>query len=410
MSNALALAAVTATLAHALGEALAAQGAGGVPNVHVTTLRPDLPAATGPNARGVNVFLYQVTPNAAWRGDGLPARRTDGAPLAPPQQALDLHYLLTFSGDEGDLEPQRLLGVVVNTINARPVLTRQLVRRALEQAVASGDAPYLEFADLADQMDVVRLTMLPLSLEELSKLWSTFFQVPYRLSVTYQGSVVLLTSDIGTRNVLPVRERHVEVAPFRAVEVTRVLAASGADDPITAGTKLRIEGSGLGGETTRVRVTGVEEPIKADQAADTHLTVALPADIRAGVHGLQVGRDAVESRTVPVVVRPVIAPGGVRAAPGAPGTVDVTVPISPRVGRRQRVVLLLNGHGAASPRSYRFVVPPRGDAEVSDPDITVVTKGVEAGDYLVRVQVDGAESPLGGDTGKAYDRPKVTFP
>lgn len=407
MSNALALAAVTATLAHELSEALAAQGAGGVPNVHVTTLRPDLPAATGPGARGVNVFLYQVTPNAAWRGDGLPARRPDGTPLAPPQQALDLHYLLTFSGDEGDLEPQRLLGVVVNTINARPVLTRQVVRRAIEQAVASGDAPYLEFADLADQVDVVRFTMLPLNLEELSKLWSTFFQVPYRLSVTYQGSVVLLTSEIGTRTVLPVRERNVEVAPFRALEVTRVRADSGADDQITAGTELRIEGSGLGGGTTLIRVTGAKGPIKADQVTDTHLTVALPADVRAGVHGLQVGRDGVESKAVPLVVRPVIGPGGVRTAPGAPGTVDVTVPISPQVGRRQRVLLILDGHGDASPRSYRFVVPPRGDPEFSDPDITVVTEGVETGDYLVRVQVDGAESLLGGEP---YDRPKVTFP
>jgi len=64
-------------------------------------------------------------------------------------------------------------------------------------------------------------------------------------------------------------------------------------------------------------------------------------------------------------------------------------------------------------RAYTFSVPPR--TEPTDPDettsITVPISGVEPGTYLVRVQVDGAESPLGFDeaTGQ-YDSPRVTLP
>ena len=48
-----------------------------------------------------------------------------------PQAALDLHYLLTFYGNEAQLEPQRLLGSVVRTLHARPVLTRQQIQQTI---------------------------------------------------------------------------------------------------------------------------------------------------------------------------------------------------------------------------------------------------------------------------------------
>ena len=69
---------------------------------------------------GVNVFLYQVTPNAAWRNADLPTRRANGDLIQRPQAALDLHYLLTFYGDESLLQPQRVLGSVVRTLHCGP--------------------------------------------------------------------------------------------------------------------------------------------------------------------------------------------------------------------------------------------------------------------------------------------------
>ena len=50
-------------------------------------------------------------------------------------------------------------------------------------------------SNLADQVDVVRSRRSDYSLEELSKLWSIFFQSPYVLSVAYQASAVLIETD-----------------------------------------------------------------------------------------------------------------------------------------------------------------------------------------------------------------------
>ena len=56
---------------------------------------------------GVNLFLYQVTPNGTFRNIDAPTRRSDGTLLQPTRSAYDLHYLLTFYGSEANLEPQR---------------------------------------------------------------------------------------------------------------------------------------------------------------------------------------------------------------------------------------------------------------------------------------------------------------
>ncbi len=204
MSNSLAVASVTAVLSRMLSEALAVAPDGSVQSATVTTLRPDMLAAADAGSRGINVFLYQVSANAALAAADLPARRGDATVVTKPHQALDLHYLLTFTGDESLLEPQRLMGTAISTVVARPVLSRELVRAVIERAQAEAPNTWQQFSDLAEQIDVVRLTWLPLNLEELSKLWSTFLQAPYRLSVTYQATVVLVDGEVVARPALPV--------------------------------------------------------------------------------------------------------------------------------------------------------------------------------------------------------------
>jgi hypothetical protein len=194
VSNTLAVAMVTAALRRMLGEALVAVPAGGVQNARVTTLRPDLLANADTQGPGVNIFLYQVSDSAAWGGNALPARRSDASLVTRPERALELHYLLTFLGDEDSLEPQRILGAAVTALVAQPVLSRQRLRDIIAKAVIDDPATWQRFSDLPDQVDVVRFTPFPLSLEELSKLWTTFIQSPYRLSVTHQACCSTPTS------------------------------------------------------------------------------------------------------------------------------------------------------------------------------------------------------------------------
>jgi uncharacterized protein DUF4255 len=124
VSNSLAVAMVTAALRRTLGEALVAIPAGGVENARVTPLRPDMLAAADGDARGINIFLYQVAASPAWVGNALPTRRDDGSLLNRPEQALDLHYLLTFSGDENAPgRPSRLMCAGDQCLASLPVRT-----------------------------------------------------------------------------------------------------------------------------------------------------------------------------------------------------------------------------------------------------------------------------------------------
>jgi hypothetical protein len=200
MSNYLAIATVTAVLRDMLQEAAGAA----VPGATVTTRRPEAVNDGGQNKPGVNIFLYRVTPNAAWRNTDIEIRRPD--PKAPkdsawqrvekrPQVPLNLSYLFSFYGNELELEPQRLLGSVVSAIHAHPRLAPEAIRTTVENTghLRRPDLDpqsYLDFQ--VAQIENVKLTPIDLNLEELSKLWSVFFQVPYALSVAYEAAAVLI--------------------------------------------------------------------------------------------------------------------------------------------------------------------------------------------------------------------------
>jgi hypothetical protein len=427
MSNSLAVAMVTAALRRTLGEALVAVPAGGVENARVTTLRPDMLAAADGEARGINVFLYQVVGSAAWAGHALPTRRGDGTLLARPEQALDLRYLLTFSGDENALEPQRMLGTAVTVLVAEPVLGRQRLHEIIASAVTDDPATWQQYSDLPDQLDLVRFTPTPLNLDEISKLWSTFFQSPYRLSVAYQASVVLLDADVPVQPALPVLTRGVAAAALNIPAVRRVVADSPAGAAIVPGMTIRIEGERLRGPfVTRVRLDDAEIPVPADDISGTAVRVVLPAGTFAGLRALQVlhprligdppvERVGAESGVVPLLVRPIVA-GPVVAGPvvAGAGPPNLTIPLRPAVGRRQRVLLSLNEHhppAGRTGRSYTFAAPaPAPGAPPAADRVVVPIPGVAPGTYLVRVQVDGAESVLAVGADGRFDSPRVVIP
>jgi hypothetical protein len=423
MSNYLAVAAVTASLKKVLDEALTAGVPGAVANATVTTTRPETAGNGGSDRKGINVYLYQVTPNASWRNADLPTRRGDGTLVQRPQAALNLHYLLTFYGDEANLEPQRLLGMTVRTVNARPVLTRDAIRAAVDAATVDDPATYLQFSDLADAIELVKFSPLPLNLEELSKLWSVFFQTPYVLSVAYEGSVVLIESEESPHSPgLPVLDRRVRVLPFRAPTIDEIVPAGGRTAPVLSGSSVRIRGQNLLGDDTRVRIGPAELPAPGTSTPQ-EIAVSLPASLQAGVHAVQVVQfidmgeppsphRGFESNVAPLVLRPLVVPP-VSATAGDAGEFEVKVEVAPKVGRRQRVVLLLDelDPPADGPlHSYRFELPPRDEGAPDESSFaTFATSGVEDGDYLVRVQVDGAESPLDLGAQGTFDGPTVSI-
>jgi hypothetical protein len=182
VSNHLAVATVSAALRNLVDDVAGSVLSGVATNVE--TGRPDR-LVPPDNEAAISIFLYQVTQNPHWSNDDLPTRRGDGSLGRKPQVALDLYYLLTFFGVENRQHPEQLLGRVAGALHAEPILTRERIANVL-----AADT-HLAQSDLASQPELVRFIPIELNLEELSKLWSVFFQTHYRLSVAYKGSVVL---------------------------------------------------------------------------------------------------------------------------------------------------------------------------------------------------------------------------
>lgn len=397
MSDYRAVAAVTTTLQNMLQSAVAAA----VPGAIVKTGRPERTPSTTSTGE-VNIFLYQVTPNAAFRNADLATRRSDGTLIRAPQVALDLHYLLSFYGDDVKLIPQLLLGVTASTMHSYPHPRPEDL-----PGFAMGDGHPLAGSGIERQMDRLRFAPMTLSHDELSKLWSVFFQVPYTLSIAYLCSVVLIEADLTPQPPMPTRGIAFSVQPQSLPPQVDQVSPQVVDPD--AGVRITLRGRNLRGDDV-VRIG--ERDLSPESATVTTLVAVLPADLPAGVQTVRVVRreNGASSSPVAFVLRPAVT-GEVRLET-EDGPV-LRVPVTPPVGTAQRTALLLNETGAPAgrpPRGYSLTVRG-GGAELAVP-----VPGVEAGTYLVRVEVDGIASALATDadpqspTFEQYVSPKVVIP
>jgi hypothetical protein len=424
MSNTLAIATVTATLQQTISGALPGSGVGGA---IVTTLRPDAPS--GLPTVGVNIFLYQVTPNLAFQNADVPTRRADGSLLRRPQAAIDLHYLLTFYGDDATLDQQRLLGATILELHAAPVLSRDVVRQV------QNNVAFLSDSNLADQIDLVRVTPANLSLEDVNKLWMTFPNVDYVLSVAYVAGVVLIeTDDEPPGPALPVLKRRVLAVPFSLAAIDSVQPQP-VDLSPPSPTQIRLLGSNLDpADAVTFTTPGVTDPLIGTVQPGTggyQLVVTLPAGLHAGVNAVQLTQFApgpasplspprviAQSNAAAFVIRPAI----LSITPGSP-LGQLVVDVSPSVGPKQQVSLLLNQIAGATPLAFALPAAPRA-TETSSLffDVSSIPAGsippelvggeggsIPPGAYLARVRVDGAESRLEVDGSGKFSGPIVTI-
>ena len=405
MSNYLAIATVTNALKGLLTKNTP-------PDVRIIVGRPTATLGNGEPLPGANIFLFQVTPNAALSNNHVPTRRTDGSLAQRPQSALVLHYLISVWGsgvdDDRDLNAQNVLAAVVRKLNAQPLLTRKNIEDSIvkDGAVSS---------NLADEVEQVKFTMKTLSLEDLSKLWSIFFQTPYFLSVAYEASVVFIEPDETPRQALPVLERNVYVRPFQDPVIDGIVPIGGTTfDPILDQAKISIRGSNLKGDSTSLLIDGTE--LAPDSVSSTEIQATLPPTLYSGLHALQISQKikmgkkgketdhlGVESRLATFVLAPKIVGSG-------PGKPTITINTKPKVKKGQRVVLLLNDVNLSKAYSLPAQSTPAPVPNEIDPTV-FGTAGVDAGTYVMRIQVDGAESRLGVDaTTGLFNSPTIVIP
>ncbi|NDJ78500.1 MAG: DUF4255 domain-containing protein [Chloroflexi bacterium] len=440
MSNYLAVATTTVALKRTLQDAIDVD----VPGATVTANRPD---ANTNGSTGVNIFLYSVTPNPHLRNMDLPTRSAGGRILQRPQAAINLHYLLTFYGDDTQMEPQRLLGSVVRTLHSTPVLARSVIR----EAIADPSFPFLARSDLDQEVEIVKFSPSLISLEELSRLWSMFSQTPYALSAAYEASVILIESQDTPQPTKPVRQPGLYVVPFQQPVIERVFAVDDDEDensphePVIIGRTLVVEGQRLRNadpNETMIRLAGVDIPLDPAHIRPSRISVLLDAPaldvamLRAGVQGTQIvhpmemGDPPIPHRWQesnvgafvlhPTITLPATDIAGVDVDGDGLLAAEITVDFEPPVGKGQRVALLLdefNAPGNRAPHTYAFPAPYRNTPAAPDStsSITFDAEHVVPGTYLLRVRVSGAESLMvydddpESDTYNQFIEPRVTI-
>lgn len=271
MSDDRAIAVVTA----ALRDVLDGVAAGAVDGAGVRTLRPG--NAQLDQDPCVNLFLYRVSPNPAWRNQPLATLGPGDVRLVRPVAAYDLEYLFSFHGDSERQEPERLMGAVARAMTSRPYLERAQIRRAVEQV----DRPWLAGADLDQQVEPVRFAPIQWTIEELGRLWSMLVHAPYVPSMAWQASVVLIDATEPRPEPMPVRS-----VALHAVRADRPFVTHVEPAAWTPGAALAVFGGGFTGDAVTVRL-GDRFVVPAEVAAD-RLSVTVPADLRGDSMTLRV--------------------------------------------------------------------------------------------------------------------------
>jgi hypothetical protein len=387
MSNDAAIAAVTATLTKMIQAAVSADQA--VSSGTVTARPPDR-ARQGAPVNQVNLFLYQISIDAAWRNQDPPSIRPgeSGQPPLP----LVLSYLITAYGEDDDeVLAHRLLGIAMSVLNDRPVLSRALIAIALQPAPGSG---------LEDQIESIRIVPHPRSLDVISRMWTTF-STGYRLSVSYDAAVVLIDSMRPIAAAPPVLMRGPQDTGPVAVGSLYpqlLLAVPPNQQPAARpGDVLTLTGHRLGA-ITAVQVShplgGLPVTLEPLSRTSSELTVRLPDPpvLPAGVATVTAtfdaptdqaaGTETATSNAVPVALAPQLvsnAPLTVKLAQGGP--TPLTVNCSPSVQPRQTIALVVGTH-----------VVPSAPVQAASSQLSFSLRGFTTGTYLLRVRVDQTDS------------------
>lgn len=405
MSNALAVPAVTAAITTLVQAAVDGLGINPRPIVAPAPLD-----GTGDNAR-VGVHLQRVTRNAGLSVADLPTRSAAGQLRQRPRVALDLHYLLTFRGND-EWESQALMARSAAALHAEPVVT------AARLAQAEADHPEIAGHDLGHADEPVRVTSDIVSVDELTRIWALYPPGSFAVTLAVMAGPVLVDADGEPGVVLPVRRALVGARPFEGLRLDTVGGPDGAGAPVRAASPmpdLDLRGAGLGarpGETVEVLLDGAVVPhTTVDEGA---LVVAGPP-IGPGGHIARVRRrgapvDPALSPTAMVATSEAVAflvvpsLGPVTPATGAgsePGlrSGTVTAAVVPALSPSQRVRLLLDSR-ALTPPVALALAPDWPAGAPPFPNVAFDVVDAPAGQYRATLEVDGARSlPAVGPTG-----------
>ena len=404
MSDYLAVGGVTAVLCSLLSTALGSGGPTTIlgPTRGITAVSPDL-ITTGPDEQPqLNLFMYYISLNPALRNLGLPSSNAQGGRLSNPPLALDLHYLVTAYGS-AQFDAEILLGWAMKVFHDTPVVPSQTIQAALDTLAAqqqpTTEASLISGSTLAEQIEHLRITPEVLTTEEIYRLW-TAFQAAYRPTTALQVSVVVVQDTQPFSSNLPVQARTVTALPVQAPVVTGLSPVM-----IAAGQVLTISGTNFLGSSPADTVVSFDSGagVPADSVQGNLIRVTLPGTLAAGTRVVRVQQTVTfpgsttphqgfSSSPVPFQLVPVIQTPVPQATPGSP----LSLTVSPAVGQTQQATLYIGDN--AIPIGERPVTGPASSTTVSFP----IPADFPVGSYPVRVEIDGAQSPLTAAAGGQF--------
>jgi len=384
MSNFFAIATVTAAIVNVL-QAIKQDVAGAT----ITAKPLDVSNSEAPSNR-LNVFLYRITPNIGYRNANLPTYNQGGELVRSPLISIDLHYLLTAYGAQNDdLMAHQILASAMRIMEENAILTKKVIRDtvATVSKLTFGDRS----SDLADQIENIRLSFSNISIEELSNIWSSS-QTNYRLSATYQASVVLLESTSQPKIAPVVRDRMLYVLP-----ITESFIESIEPQIVEYGpkAKIRIIGRNLKADAVRVYIDNISfAPREQDTVNPDRISMKIPEGLPVGLRQVRVVQPmmmglppkehetAFSSNTVPFILCPsIVSLSPQKIMPGN----DLTVRFLPPAKPADDVSILIGNKIISVPKRLENT-PPIQEVTVKIPEDTKPDR------YIVRIRINNTDS------------------
>ena len=335
-----------------------------------------------------------VVRNAAWSNADMP-RQVQPGEVAIPPLALNLYYLLTAFGRDDDVaQPfgHELLGKAMSVLHDHPVLSAADIIAATQGSLPG--------SDLAQQIERIRLTLHPLTIDELSKLW-TGFAMQYRLSAAYEVDVALIDSTRAARAGLPVLTRGPgdqgvtaqsnltpPVPTLTGLTLPKNQSSALLNDVVTL-TGVHLDGSNIGVQFSHPLLAAPITVLPQPGGAATSLSVQIPNQAALWPAGFYTVVVLVQRpgetfrRTTNALALP-LAPALTIAPASAPaGNIVYTVTVTPDVWPAQSATLILGDN--------EFLADPHPSQAGT---LVVSTAGLVAGAYWVRLRIDGVDSLL----------------
>jgi hypothetical protein len=165
----------------------------------LTDVNIDLRSPKDPASNLLTLFLYKVLENPYLKNsDDIIDQTTASGSLVQRTKPLivDLYYLLTAHSGSGVLEAHRALSRAMRVFYDNGIIRGSLLRTLDPQRGLTADS-------------LLRVTLNPITMEDMTRIWSVFPDTPYELSVTYLVTPVAIESET-TLETAPVVDQNFE--------------------------------------------------------------------------------------------------------------------------------------------------------------------------------------------------------